>query len=84
MKTATVRQIRNAFPSVLKHIRDGESVEITLRRKVVATLNPPSAKKVARKARPWAAVDARLASLRRQPMLPVSGADMLAEERDRY
>jgi len=84
MKTATVRQIRNAFPSVLRLIRNGETVEITSRRKVVATLTPPTIKKGARRLHPWADLDARLAELQQLPMLPVSGADMLAQDRDRY
>ena len=84
MKTATVRQIRNAFPSVLRLIRNGETVEITSRRKVVATLTPPTIKKGARRLHPWADLAARLAELQQMPMLPVSGADMLAQDRDRY
>jgi antitoxin (DNA-binding transcriptional repressor) of toxin-antitoxin stability system len=84
MKTATVRQIRNAFPSVLRYIRNGETVDITSRRKVVATLTPPAVQKPVRRLRPWADLDARLAELQQQPMLPVSGADLLAHDRDRY
>ena len=84
MKTATVRQIRNAFPSVLRLIRNGESVAITSRRKVVATLTPPATQKPVRRSRPWADLDARLAELQLQPMLTVSGADLIAQERDRY
>jgi antitoxin (DNA-binding transcriptional repressor) of toxin-antitoxin stability system len=84
MKTATVRQIRNAFPSVLRIIRNGESVAITSRRKVVATLIPPTANKTARRIRPWANLEARFAAIQKQPMLRLSGAEMLAEERDRY
>jgi antitoxin (DNA-binding transcriptional repressor) of toxin-antitoxin stability system len=84
MKTATVRQIRNAFPAVLRLIRNGESVAITSRRKVVATLTPPVRKKAARRSRPWADLDLRLAELRQQPMLPLSGAELIAQDRERY
>jgi antitoxin (DNA-binding transcriptional repressor) of toxin-antitoxin stability system len=84
MKTATVRQIRNAFPAVLRLIRNGESVSITSRRKVVATLSPPIAQKSLRRLRPWSNLDGRLADLQLQPMLAQSGADLLAQERDRY
>ena len=84
MKTATVRELRNAFPKVYRLIQNGESVEITNRRKVVATLTPPIIKKAAHRLRPWADLDARLAELRQQPMLPVSGADLLAQDRDRF
>jgi len=84
MKTATVRQIRNAFPAVLRLIRNGESVSITSRRKVVATLSPPIAQKSLRRLRPWSNLDDRLAELQLQPLLAQSGADLLAQERDRY
>jgi antitoxin (DNA-binding transcriptional repressor) of toxin-antitoxin stability system len=40
MKTATVRDLRYAFPRVSKWIRAGESVEITLRGKKFATMAP--------------------------------------------
>lgn len=84
MKSATVRQIRNAFPSVLRLIRNGESVEITSRRKVVATLTPPTVQKPARRSRPWSDLDTRLAELQKQPMLAVSGADLVAQDRERF
>ncbi len=84
MKTATVRQIRNAFPAVLKLIRNGESVAITSRRKIVATLTPPKMVKPARRLRPWHDLDARKEMLLQQPMLPISGAEMLAQDRDRF
>ena len=84
MKTATVRELRNAFPKVYRLIQNGESVAITNRRKVVATLTPPIAQKVTRRLRPWSDLEDRLAALSEQPMLPVSGADMLAQERDRF
>jgi antitoxin (DNA-binding transcriptional repressor) of toxin-antitoxin stability system len=41
MKTATVQQIRYAFPAVLRLLKNGESIAITSRRKIVATLSPP-------------------------------------------
>jgi len=84
MKTATVREIRNAFPRVLRHIRNGETVAITSRRKIVATLTPPPAAKASKRVRPWANLPARRAELQQQPMLAVSGADLVAQDRDRY
>ena len=84
MKTATVRELRNAFPTVFRLIQNGESVAITSRRKVVATLTPPLPQKATRQRRPWSDLEARLAELRQQPMLPVTGADMLAQDRDRF
>jgi len=84
MKTATVRQIRNSFPEVLRHIRNGESVAITSRRKIVATLTPPIEPKAPKRTRPWANLATRLTELQKQPMLAISGADLVTQERDRY
>ena len=84
MKTASIRQVRHAFPSVLRLIQNGESVAITSRRKVVATLNPPPAAPIAPRRRPWADLDSRLATLKEQPMAKVSGAELLSQDRDRY
>lgn len=43
MKTASVRDIRQNFPRVMEWIADGESVAVTMRRKVVARLIPEPA-----------------------------------------
>jgi antitoxin (DNA-binding transcriptional repressor) of toxin-antitoxin stability system len=43
MKTATIRDLRNAFPRVAAWIAEGESVEITKAGKVFAHLVPPIA-----------------------------------------
>jgi antitoxin (DNA-binding transcriptional repressor) of toxin-antitoxin stability system len=42
MKTATVRELRTAFPKVERWIAEGEQVKITKRRKIVALLVPPA------------------------------------------
>jgi len=65
-------------------IQNGESVAITSRRKVVANLVPPPVPKRSRRSRPWANIDVRLAELQKLPMLAVSGAEQLAQDRDRY
>jgi prevent-host-death family protein len=41
MKTATVRQLRHDFGSVLNWVEEGEAVSISKRGKVVALLSPP-------------------------------------------
>ncbi len=41
MKTATVRQLRHDFGSVIAWVEQGEAVEISKRGKVIATLSPP-------------------------------------------
>ncbi len=40
MTTATVRDLRYDFPTILKHLSHGEEVAITLRGKLVGTLIP--------------------------------------------
>lgn len=48
MKTATIRQVRHDFGTVLDWIEEGEQVQISKRGKVVALLTPPPAKNRAR------------------------------------
>lgn len=43
MKTATVRELRNDFPRIEAWVNEGESVHISKRGKVIATLVPASA-----------------------------------------
>jgi prevent-host-death family protein len=45
MKTATIRQVRHDFSTVLDWVGEGEQVEISKRGKVVALLSPPPAAK---------------------------------------
>lgn len=40
MKTASVRDIRQNFPAIMRWIEEGENVAITMRRKIVARLIP--------------------------------------------
>ena len=48
MKTATIRQVRHDFTTVLDWIGEGEQVQISKRGKVVALLLPPRPSKVPR------------------------------------
>ena len=41
MKTATVRELRHAFGSVIRWVEGGESVELRKRGKIIAVLQPP-------------------------------------------
>ena len=83
MKTANMRTVRHDLASVLKHVRNGETVAITNRKKTVALLTPPPTEPSKRR-QPWAALRARLAVLQAQPMAPQTAADMLSDDRDRY
>lgn len=53
MKTATVRELRHDFGTVLSWVEEGEAVQISKRGKVVALLSPPPPpKRLLRKKRP--------------------------------
>ena len=82
MKTATVRQIRNKFPAMLRLVQNGETVAITSRRKIVAALTPPP--KAVPPKRAWPDIESRLKKLFAQPIMEVSGAQILAENHDRF
>lgn len=43
MKTASVRELRQNFPAVMRWIEEGENVAITMRRKIVDRLIPERA-----------------------------------------
>jgi antitoxin (DNA-binding transcriptional repressor) of toxin-antitoxin stability system len=78
MKTASIRQIRNKFPSVLRMVQNGETVAITSRRKIVATLTPPPKQAPAK--RPWADLDERFAG---PPNRSLNTAELISGDRDR-
>jgi len=48
MKTATLRQLRHDFGSVLAWVEQGEAVEISKRGKIIALLSPPPIAKPAK------------------------------------
>jgi antitoxin (DNA-binding transcriptional repressor) of toxin-antitoxin stability system len=52
MKTASIRQVRHDFNTVLDWIDAGEQVEISKRGKVVALLSPPPVKAPRSRKRP--------------------------------
>ena len=81
MKTATVRQVRHDFGTVLKQVEDGEEIAITKRGHIVARLCPaprPSLHKV--KMPDYAA---RLKRIFGDKRLPTTGADIVAADRGR-
>lgn len=78
MKTATVRQLRHEFGSVLNWVEEGEAVRISKRGRVVALLSPPRAPKPPRrKKRPDF-----LGRLKRIYGDTVVRGDVVREERD--
>jgi antitoxin (DNA-binding transcriptional repressor) of toxin-antitoxin stability system len=80
MKTASVRDLRYRFPAVERLLRQGNEIEITKRKRVIARLVPIEP------ASPPKMPDfmARLKKVYGNKMLKVSGAELLALERDRY
>jgi antitoxin (DNA-binding transcriptional repressor) of toxin-antitoxin stability system len=79
MKKASVRDLRYRFRVVEDLLREGEEIQITKRRRVIAHLTPvkPSG--------PPRLPDflARLKKIYRKPV-KVSGAELVSRERDRY
>ncbi len=77
MRKATVRDLRYHFSEVENLLRDGEEIQITKRKRVIARLLPPEPK------RPAEMPDflGRMKKVFRKP-LKVSGAEQLAKDRE--
>jgi antitoxin (DNA-binding transcriptional repressor) of toxin-antitoxin stability system len=80
MKKASIRDLRYRFPRLERLLRQGEEIQITKRRRIIARLVPDSV------SAPAELPDflGRLRTIYGDKMLDVSGADLLAEERSRY
>jgi antitoxin (DNA-binding transcriptional repressor) of toxin-antitoxin stability system len=80
MRKATVRDLRYRFREVESLLREGEEIQITKRKRVIARLVP------SKPAVPGRRPDflARLKKIYGERRLKVSGAELLAHERDRY
>jgi antitoxin (DNA-binding transcriptional repressor) of toxin-antitoxin stability system len=80
MKQASVRDLRYNFPAVERMLRQGETIEITKRKRVIGKLSPvePAAKPK------LPDFMARLRRIYGNKVLKPSGAEMIARERDRY
>jgi antitoxin (DNA-binding transcriptional repressor) of toxin-antitoxin stability system len=80
MKRATVRDLRYRFREVEGLLREGEEIQITKRRRVIARLIPP------RPARPSRLPDflARLKEIYGNKLVRVTGAELVARDRGRY
>ena len=80
MKTASVADLRNRFPSVFRGIEDGETVELTKRGRIVARLVPaPPAKPRKFKMPDFAAIQREILGAN-PPVYP----NIVQEERDSY
>jgi antitoxin (DNA-binding transcriptional repressor) of toxin-antitoxin stability system len=79
MRKASVRDLRYRFREVENLLREGEEIQITKRKRVIARLIP--AKPAVRGRRPDFL--RRLKKLYRGKHLKVSGAELISRERDR-
>jgi antitoxin (DNA-binding transcriptional repressor) of toxin-antitoxin stability system len=80
MRKASVRDLRYAFKKIERLLHQGEEIQITKRRRVIARLVPESAE---------AAVEipdflGRLSAIYGEKVLAVSGAQVVSEDRNRY
>jgi antitoxin (DNA-binding transcriptional repressor) of toxin-antitoxin stability system len=80
MKKATVRDLRYKFRLVEDLLNEGEEIQITKRKRVIARLLPPEVN--ASLKRPDFL--ARLKKLFRGKHLKVSSADLISVDRDRF
>jgi len=77
---ASVRDLRYRFSKIEELLAEGQEIEITKRKRIIARLVPPLAP--ARSKRPDFL--ARLKKIYGKKILTVSGAELLSTERDRY
>ena len=80
MKKASVRDLRYSFKKIERLLHEGEEIEITKRRRVIARLVPERA----RRAKKVPDFLARLRSIYGEKKLAVSAADLVSEDRSRY
>jgi len=80
MKKATVRDLRYAFTKIERLLRQGEEVQITKRRKVIARLVPEQEQTQV----PVPDFLERLRSVYGKKVLKVSGTELIEKDRGRY
>jgi len=80
MKSASIRELRYAFKKIERLLRQGEEIQITKRRRVIARLIPEGQQSV----KQIPDFLARLHSIYGNKPLQVSGAELVAEDRSRY
>jgi len=81
MKSVSVRDIRYRFSEVEDHLRHGETIQLTKRRRVIARLTP--VKPPTRHKSPPDFM-ALLRKIYGNKIAKISGADMISEQRGRY
>jgi antitoxin (DNA-binding transcriptional repressor) of toxin-antitoxin stability system len=78
MKKASVRDLRYRFSVVEELLRDGQEIQITKRKRVIARLLPPAATESIR----MPDFQARMKKVFGKKKLKFSGADLLAKDRE--
>jgi antitoxin (DNA-binding transcriptional repressor) of toxin-antitoxin stability system len=80
MATASVRDLRYEFKKIERLLRQGQEIQITKRRKVIARLVPESAAR----AKEVPDFQARRRRIYGDKVLAVSGAELVSADRNRY
>jgi antitoxin (DNA-binding transcriptional repressor) of toxin-antitoxin stability system len=80
MKKASIRDLRYGFKKIERLLHQGEEVQITKRRRVIARLVPENEEVTAE----IPDFLARMRTIYGDKILPVSGADLVSSDRSRY
>ena len=80
MRRASVRDLRYAFKKIERLLLQGEEVQITKRRQVIARLVPVNAQS----REPLPDFQARVRRIYGDKRLEVSGAELISQDRARY
>jgi len=78
MKKASIRDLRYAFKKIERLLHQGEEIQITKRRRVIARIVPEDGQGVVQ----LPDFLARLRSIYGEKPLPVTGAELIAEDRN--
>ena len=80
MTKASVRDLRYEFKKIERILLQGEEIQITKRKRVIARLVPESAEAVKK----MPDFRGRMRAIFGDKVLAVSGADLISADRDRY
>lgn len=80
MKTATVRDLRYRFPEIEARLREGDEIQITKRKRVIARLVPVKSKRPAR----YPDFRAMLKEIWGDKVLKTTGAEIVSWARGSY
>lgn len=81
---STIRDLRYNFPEIEENLRAGQEIELTKHGRVIARLLPPRDAADAPKPKQKPDYLARLTQIYGDKVLAVSGAELLAADRERF